>query len=641
MERRVTLALVLCLVVVFGYNWLLTKLKPSPPPSPTESSAPAGDDETPPGGEKDGAESSEAAGAAPLPDLVPATKVAPAEDFPVDNPDMRVVFSNRGASIRRILLKAPYLKHRSLPPGEESSWYPIVDTYHPDVLPGALFDPSGRIPLDKSNWEIVSPPGPDDDGGGRSIAFRYRAANGLVLEKAYSVPEKGFHVRLKLTVSGGAEPGTQYRLFLRGVGGMECEFPGEWATDGAVGAAFAYGAAAESLEFEVVTRGALHKAEKFRKEITRPDLRWVATLDKYFATVLMPEKPGEWLAPRAEGESGRIELTLDENALDLAHEANASLPQKRSETELDAIARTRVSTAVLFPFAAQLEGRSIERSFLLFAGPRDPHVLSLHPDYALFQEVVRVGFKGGCGLDFVVVPIAKLLLFLLEAIHSLVGNWGAAIILLTGLVRLVILPLSLRQQVVMTQYSLRMGKIKPEMEKLQQKYKTNKQRLNQELMKLYKEKGINPIPPLGGCLPLFITMPVFLGLFYVFSNSIVMRQSPFLWIDDLSQPDRLIPFGTTIPLLCFSLDAINVLPILMAATWWLQQKLAPKPTDPQSAQQQKMLQWMPFLFLFMLYGSAAGLSLYWFVNSVLGILETQFVRKRFMAPPPAAVPAPA
>src|SRR4029450_5694669 len=130
------------------------------------------------------------------------------------------------------------------------------------------------------------------------------------------------------------------------------------------------------------------------------------------------------------------------------------------------------------------------------------------------------------------------------------------------------------------------------------------------------------------CLPLFITMPVFLGLFYVFSTSIVMRQSPFLWIDDLSQPDRAVPFGPPFSLLCFQVAAINLLPILMAGTWYVQQKLAPKPTDPQMQQQQKMLQWMPFLFLFMLYSNAAGLSLYWFVNSLLGIFETQFVRKK-------------
>lgn len=647
MERRVTVALVLSLVLIFGYQIILSKLRPAPPPAPPTTAtdatgAPVEGPKPEDGSAGEKKPEPERPAVDPGPALAEETVAEAAPDAVVDTERFRVVFSNRGASIRRILLKSPYLRGRNLDPKDESSWLPVVDEYDPETPSGALVDPSGRIPLDTKHWEIAAPL--SRGSAGQSIAYRFVARNGLVLTKTFTVPDHGFHVGIHVAVSpapsGSPEPGTLFRFFLRGVSGMVHEFPKESLADAAIVAAYQYGVGEAKSDPETLSFGDLRKATSNRKEITPSELLWVATLDKYFATVLKPVKPEEWLFSRAEGESGYVALTSDAEALAAARELAAKANTATDAATLALMAKTRVSAAVLVPVSAPLPGNVIERSFVLYAGPRDRHAIELDPEYAAFTEVVRAGFKGGCGLDAVVKPIATLLLFLLEAIHSVVGNWGVAIILLTVLVRLVILPLSLRQQIVMTAYSQRMGKLKPEMEKLQAKYKTNKQRLNQEMMKLYKEKGINPIPPLGGCLPLFITMPVFLGLFFVFSNSIVMRQSPFLWIDDLSQPDRLIPFGFSRSLFgCFTLDAINILPILMAGTWWVQQKLAPKPTDPQMQQQQKMLQWMPFLFLFMLYSNAAGLSLYWFVNSLLGIFETQFVRKRFMPPTPSPVPA--
>jgi len=639
MERRVTLALVLSLVLIFGYQIVLSKLRPAPPPKPADSNAGAPVEpksvEAPEGS---GAETPPKPDEKPVPPAEPAVAVetdAPDSEVAVDSESFRVVFTGRGGAIQKILLKAPYLRSRKADPNDPNSWFPVVDAYEPSTLSAVLVDPSGRMALDARNWELESPPARAASGG-QTLTFRYQARNGLVFRKTFTVPDQGYHVGVTVNVSsaatGGPEPGSRYRLFLRGVAGMSHEFPKQSLVDGAVVAAYAHGGD-EELTVEKLLFGDLRKATGAKKEVTVPRLRWIATLDKYFVTVLRPEKPEEWLHGNEEGEAGFVALTPDVQALAAARELSQKAPAPPAPDQIELMSKTRVSGAILVPFAAQLPGKSVDFPFLLFAGPRDPHLFDSREEYKPLERVVDLGFTGGCGLDFIVKPIAKILLFLLEAIHSLVGNWGIAIILLTVLVRLIILPISLRQQVVMTAYSQRMGKIKPEMEKLQAKYKTNRQRLNQEMMKLYKEKGINPVPPLGGCLPLFITMPVFLGLYYVFSTSLVMRQSPFLWIDDLSQPDRALPFGHAYSIVCFELDAINVLPILMAATWWVQQKLAPKPTDPQMQQQQKMLQWMPFLFLFMLYGNAAGLSLYWFVNSALGILETQFVRKKFMAKP--------
>ena len=125
--------------------------------------------------------------------------------------------------------------------------------------------------------------------------------------------------------------------------------------------------------------------------------------------------PAVLVAPVFDGESGYVELTPDSEARAVAQElssrAGGPLPDAAA---LDLASRTRVASAVLLPFSAQLPGRAAERSYLLYAGPRDPHAMELDPGYAVFSDVVRIGFKGGCGLDFIVVPIAKLLLFLLE-----------------------------------------------------------------------------------------------------------------------------------------------------------------------------------------------------------------------------------
>ena len=219
----------------------------------------------------------------------------------------------------------------------------------------------------------------------------------------------------------------------------------------------------------------------------------------------------------------------------------------------------------------------------------------------------------------------RLLLTLLRFFHSIAGNWGLATILLTVLVRLVLVPLNFKSQYEMAHYQKRMSKVKPLMDEIRKKYAKNKQKMNQELMKLQKKHKLTP--PLMGCLPMFITIPVFFGLFMALRVSFDLRQQPFFgWIKDLSMPDMLfrIQEGAVgwadklIP------DYFNVLPILMTLLWWLQQKLMPKSDDPQQKQMQVMMQFMPILFGFMLYNYAAGLALF-------GILEARLIKKKVQA----------
>ncbi len=215
------------------------------------------------------------------------------------------------------------------------------------------------------------------------------------------------------------------------------------------------------------------------------------------------------------------------------------------------------------------------------------------------------------GLDLTVdygvfTAISKPLFWVLEKIHSFVGNWGWSIVLLTVLIKLLFFKLSEAQYKSMA----RMRKLQPRITILKERYKEDKQKFNQEMMGLYKKEKVNP---LGGCLPILIQIPVFIALYWVLLESVELRQAPFmLWIQDLSSPD---PY--------FILPAINAAAMIMT------QRLSPTPgMDPMQA---KIMKFMPIAFSVMFAFFQSGLVLYWAVNSVLSLAQQWFITKRIEA----------
>ncbi|MEX0387143.1 membrane protein insertase YidC [Spiribacter sp. 227] len=214
------------------------------------------------------------------------------------------------------------------------------------------------------------------------------------------------------------------------------------------------------------------------------------------------------------------------------------------------------------------------------------------------------------GLDLTVdygwlTIISKPLFIALSWIHDVVGNWGWSIILLTLGIKLVFYKLSETSYRSMA----RMRKLQPEMQKLRERYGDDKQQMNQELMQLYKKEKVNP---LGGCLPILIQIPVFIALYWVLLESVELRQAPWiLWIKDLSVRDPYF-----------------VLPLLMGATMFLQQKLNPAPMDPI---QQKIMMGLPFIFTVFFMFFPAGLVLYWVTNNSLSILQQWIITRRIEA----------
>jgi len=198
--------------------------------------------------------------------------------------------------------------------------------------------------------------------------------------------------------------------------------------------------------------------------------------------------------------------------------------------------------------------------------------------------------------------IAAPLFALLDFIHGVVGNWGVAIILLTLSVKLVLYPLSAASYRSMAN----MRKVAPEMKRLQERHGDDRQKLSQEMMNLYKKEKINP---LGGCFPMLMQMPVFLALYWVLYEAVELRQAPFvLWIDDLAD-----------------LDPFFVLPLLMGASMFFQQRLNPAPPDPMQA---KVLKIMPVMFTALFLFFPAGLVLYWLVNNLLSMAQQLYITRK-------------
>ena len=248
------------------------------------------------------------------------------------------------------------------------------------------------------------------------------------------------------------------------------------------------------------------------------------------------------------------------------------------------------------PLGVVAPGVAVVEKARLFVGPQEESVLeTIAPGFALLKDY---GY---------LTILAKPIFWLLENIHAYVNNWGWAIILLTILIKLVFFPLSAASYKSMA----RMKEVQPRLLVMREQYKGEPQKLNQAMMEMYRKEKINP---LGGCLPVVIQIPVFISLYWVLLSSVEMRNAPWVaWIQDLSVPD---PY--------------YILPIIMAASMFVQTKLNPTPPDPIQA---KVMLYMPLIFSVMFFFFPAGLVLYWVVNNLLSIAQQWQINQMFEKKP--------
>jgi YidC/Oxa1 family membrane protein insertase len=251
----------------------------------------------------------------------------------------------------------------------------------------------------------------------------------------------------------------------------------------------------------------------------------------------------------------------------------------------------------------------------LFAGAKEVNVVDRYKDafnITLFDRLIDWGW-----FWYLTQPLFKMIDFFFK----IFGNFGVAILLATVVIKLAFFPLANRSYVSMA----KMKAVQPKMVEIQQRYKDDRMKQQQELMALYKAEKINP---LAGCWPVLLQIPVFFALYKVLFVTIEMRHAPFFgWIKDLAAPDPtsifnlfgLLPF--TVPQFLL----VGVWPIIMGITMWLQMKMNPEPTDPV---QKAVFGWMPLIFTFMLASFPAGLVIYWAWNNILSVAQQYYIMKR-------------
>jgi YidC/Oxa1 family membrane protein insertase len=301
-------------------------------------------------------------------------------------------------------------------------------------------------------------------------------------------------------------------------------------------------------------------------------IKWVALQSRYFMSGLIPDE---------------------------AKEASLHLALKSDKF---VAARYRQPEKAIQP------GTQYTYKYQLFMGPK--RIQELRNVGNDLHKVVDFGW-----FDF----IAKPCLWLMNLFYSVIPNYGVAIIILTMLVKILLWPLGQKSYKSMSE----MKKLQPLMKEIREKYKDDKQRMNKEVMGLYRTYKINP---LGGCLPMVVQLPVFFALYRMLYEAIELRHAHFfLWIDDLAAPDRLFRFDFSIPFM-EPPYGIPVLTIVMGASMLLQQKMSPPMGD---ATQAKMMMFMPIIFTFIFINFSSGLVLYWLVNNILSIAQQYYTQKKY------------
>ena len=271
-------------------------------------------------------------------------------------------------------------------------------------------------------------------------------------------------------------------------------------------------------------------------------------------------------------------------------------------------------TDMRMPTMTIAAGTTGEANSSLFAGAKEWEAIKHYQDELGVEQFVDSIDWGW--FFFLTKPIFQVLHWL----NGLIGNMGWAIIGLTLIIKAILFPLAYKSYVSMA----RMKNLQPEMEKMKEKHGDDRQAMQQAMMKLYKEKKVNPA---AGCLPILLQIPIFFSLYKVIFVTIELRHAPFIWwLTDLSAPDPtsilnvfgLMPWGAPGPESFFSILSIGVFPVLMGITMWMQQKLNPAPTDKTQAQ---IFSWMPWVFMFMLGTFASGLVVYWVANNTITFIQ--------------------
>lgn len=505
----------------------------------------------------------------------------PARTAVLENDDLRITLSSHGAAVANVLMKQyPLTGDADSPPVEFA--FTNAPTLSYQGLPGF-----GA----KSNFELK---GSDPE----SAVFERRSANGLVLERSYELGE-GYLLQVSDTWRVAGDETIEIDSARVQLGWMD-SLPDISSIRGMIflGVDTLPSGGGKVKHWGKKMKGFFESEAAAANTRTLPrsigvdpyagerGMDWIAVKNKYFAQILTPSA----LVARGEARGERKATVSESPESEL----------KDGDFKLESVGA-----------ALELEGHSVTPAeplvwnYSCYIGPKKLSALKDLADHKV--DVMQLGIMGGIG---------KILLKMLNTIHSLIPNYGLAIIILTFIIKLIFWPITHKGMKGMR----RMQELQPEMNAIKEKYKDDKQKQQQAMAAMWKKHKINP---LGGCLPLLVQIPVFIALFTVLRSAIELRFSEFLWIKNLSEPEHLFNLGFSIPFLG---EYFNLLPVLMAVTMFLQQKMTPSTGD---AQQQKMMAvFMPIMIFVMLYNFPSGLILYWTTNQIATIVGQAVSRRR-------------
>jgi YidC/Oxa1 family membrane protein insertase len=556
-----------------------------------------------------------AVGAAAADVNIPLGSVDPASGF-----KYQLMLDSKGAAIRTATFSE--FDDRTSEPRKPLTVLSPVSTNGQRVLSLAngeftLLDQGRRLRLDRLDWKPLGTQKLDD--GGEAATFEAtivdsRDQPALRLTKTYRMHPGTYLLDITFNVENLAEQGRKVQYVMTGPVGLEAEglrsemrkvVAGFRHPDGQIVSA--------RLDMAALAKAPTFQARALLPRNPKSTFLWAAAVNKYFAAVVVPmpsegQQYADWIA----GKWG----TFYNPDQDRKHNTG---------DETIGLAMSSVPAA-LSPAGQAGSSRTYE--FKLYLGPKDKSLFDKSELYKNLGFVQTIDFQGCCCPASIINPLAFGILAIMKWMYGFIGNYGVVIIILVLVMRLLLHPITKYSQVSMH----KMSKLAPRAEEIKKKYASNKAEMNKKLMELYREQGASPIM---GMLPMFIQMPIWIALWSAINTSVDLRGAPFLpfWITDLSAPDALISWpAITIPLVGWTLHSLNLLPILMGAAFYLQQKLMPMQTsastNPQMAQQQKiMMVMMPLLFPLMLYNGPSGVNLYIMASTFGGVVE-QYVIKR-------------
>ncbi len=562
MDRTAWIAVTLCSLGMIAYFMFA----PRPQPAPVAPAPPAASETVPAG---DGSAVASAPSGIERPDGAALSAAAVDEELVVIRNDVGTyTFTNRGGGLKSVAL----LGHK-----DEYSGLVTVNQ-HGRAPIGALSRIAGD-PVETLAYAVVA-----GGEGHESVTYEAVTPENLTVRKTYTVRRTGetaqdYVVEMDIAMTNASDvpvTATDYYVYAGALGQLRA--------DDFVKPSVAWYSGDDVDEEDVNYFGGggfwiFKSAPRPLLQVPAPDLHWAGVHNQFYVSLLDPEEP-----VAAEVWGGRIPVTMP------FKEAAQGTPFYAVESGLG-LPPTRVEPGESLPYA-----------FELYAGPRSYPMLAELGDHR--AEVMFYGWFR---------VISQLLMRMLVVIEDWVGNYGVAIMLITVIIRIVLWPLYSKSQRTMK----RMALLSPKMAELKEKYKDNPQKQQQELMALYKDYGVNPF---GGCLPMFLQIPIFFGFYRMLQSAVELRGESFLWVKDLAAPDTVTEIAGF---------PLNPLPILMGATMIIQMAIAPKSGDKM---QQRMFMFMPLIFLVICYNFASGLAVYWTTQNIFSILQTWLAKR---APEPA------